>query len=232
MRVHSIEKIQKLKELRKNGFSIIEIMKELSIPKTTTWHHIQGIKLSPEQVKILRSKGGMTSTMRRKRELEKAEKEAKKLLEGPYKYYYAVIAILHWTEGNSKNFSFVNTNQEMIKVYINLIRKCFNISRNGITVTVRYFTGMNRQKCLEYWSKVTKLSENNIRMYYNDGGKRGKSPYGMCRITVRKGGYNFKVLQELIKKVAAEINAPVAQLEEQLTPNEQVTGSSPVGGIE
>lgn len=151
--------------------------------------------------------------MRRKNDLKRAEKEAEELLNKSNRYHYAILAVLHWTEGDSKNFSFVNTSPEMIKVYLNLLKKCFNISKDRVAVTVRYFTGMNRKECLEYWSKVTKVSKNKINMYYNDGGKRGKSLYGMCRLTVRKGGYFIKVIQSLIKKVATEINAPVAQLD-------------------
>ena len=53
--------------------------------------------------------------------LEQAEKEAGKFMKGPNKYYYALIAMLHWTEGNKNDFVFTNTNPEMVKAYINLL---------------------------------------------------------------------------------------------------------------
>ncbi len=183
------------------------------MPKTSVWHYIKDIKISPEHIKILRSRGGMTSTIRKNNQLEKAEIEAEEILKRREKYYYALLVMLHWTEGNKKDFIFTNTNPEMIKVYINLVNKCFNIAKERIHITIRYFTGMNREKCLTHWSNVIGVPKNRISMYYNDGGKRGKSEYGMCRLTVRKGGYLIKVINSLINKVAAEINAPVAQLD-------------------
>ena len=212
-RLYSLDTVKKLKKFRKQGNSIHDLMRTFSMPKTSVWHHIKDIDLSSEHIKILRSRGGMTSTTRRMNQLEKAESEAEELLKKQKKYYYALLAMLHWTEGNKKDLTFTNTNPDMIKVYINLLNKCFGITKDRIHITVRYFTGMSKEECLKHWSKVTGVSKNKISMYYNDGYRRGKSPYGMCRLTIRKSGYLIKVVQALIKTVAAEINAPVAQLD-------------------
>ena len=58
MRVHSAEKIKELKRLRRKGLSINELVAKLSIPKTTVWHHIHNIKLSPKHIARLKARQG------------------------------------------------------------------------------------------------------------------------------------------------------------------------------
>ena len=48
-------------------------------------------------------------------------------------------------------------------------------------------------------------------MYYNDGGKRGKSPFGICRVTIKKGSFVLKIIYALIERIKE--NVPVAQLD-------------------
>ena len=210
MRVHSVEKIEQLKKLRKEGHSIEDLVRTLSMPKTTIWHHIHGIKLRKEHIlKLKANQGG--SRLRKERDLVTAENEARILLNSEYKYLASLLSMLYWAEGDNKNsLSFVNTNAEMIKMYIGILNKCFHVDRNRLLITVRYFTGMDRTKCLSHWSKVTRVPKKQINMYYNDGGKRGRTEFGMCRIAVRKSGYLFKVIRSLIVTISKEINAPVA----------------------
>ena len=210
MRVHSLEKIEQLKKLRREGHSIEELVKILSIPKTTIWHHIQGIKLQKKYIlKLKANQGG--SRLKKERDLIKAENEARMLLGSRDKYLISLLAMLYWAEGDNKNaFSFVNTNAEMIRMFISILKKCFYVDREQLLITIRYFTGMNRDKCLRHWSKVTKVPKKQINMYYNDGGNRGRTEFGMCRVAVRKSGYLFKVVRSLIVDISKEINAPVA----------------------
>lgn len=210
MHVHSLEKIEQLKQLRREGHSIEGLVKILSIPKSTVWHHIQGIKLRKKYIlKLKANQGG--SRLKKERDLIKAKDEARILIHGKHKYLISLLAMLYWAEGDNKNaFSFVNTNAEMISMFMGILEKCFHINKKQLLITVRYFTGMNRNKCLRHWSKITKVPKKQINMYYNDGGKRGRTEFGMCRIAVKKSGYLFKVVRSLIVGISKEINAPVA----------------------
>ncbi len=227
MRIHSEQTISKLKLLRKRGHSIHALMREFSLPKTTIWHHIHSIKLSPKHINKLRLAGGESSRLRKKHELERADKESLKIIASGDKYLISLLAMLYWAEGNNKSaFSFVNTDATMIKLFIFILNKCFQIKKGQLLVTVRYFTGMNRAKCLHHWSEVTKVPKKEINMYYNDGGKSGRREFGLCRIGVRKSGYLFKLVRATIKNLVNEI-VPVAQLEERRSPNAQAAGSIP-----
>ena len=67
MKIHSSEKLKKLKKLRKKGYSINELVRELSIPKTTVWHHVHNIKIAPKYISLLRSKIGGSHQKKREK---------------------------------------------------------------------------------------------------------------------------------------------------------------------
>ena len=56
VRVHSSTKIRKLKQLRRRGYSLNELVKTLSIPKTTVWHHVKNVEIFKKYHKILEEK--------------------------------------------------------------------------------------------------------------------------------------------------------------------------------
>ena len=204
MRTHSIIKIQKIKDLRETGYSINEIVSALNVPKTTVWHHLKGIKVKEEFLSALKSKRG-GSKKRRLKAVEKSLFEAKEILNNK-KIYASILSMLYWAEGNKESCVFTNTDPQMIRVFINTMNKCFNINKDRYTLTIRYFTGMSQDLCLKYWSDQLEINKECVKMYYNDGCKRGKSPYGMCRLTVKRGGYVLKLLKSMIFLVAAEID--------------------------
>lgn len=197
MRIHSIEKIKKLKRLRRKGHSINELVAELSIPKTTVWHHIQGVKVLPRYVQILKSKRGGS---RKRKEIgwKKARTRARELLQGPYRELVIVITMLYWGEGTKDRFAFINSDGKMIQLYLLILRKVFNVPETDIKPILRIYSGMDRSKCLDYWSKITKISLDKFTVRLNDGGTKGRTKYGMCRIIIRKGGSLFKLMKSLI----------------------------------
>ena len=210
MRIHSNQTIARLKFLRKQGHSIETLMRELSLPKSTVWHHIHKIRLSEVYIRRLRSNQG-GSRKRKELSWQRAKEESRTIITGNHRYLISLFAMLYWSEGNNKNaFSFVNTNAEMIKIFIHILEKCFGVKKDQLLITIRYFTGMNRDKCLAHWSRVTEIPKKQIKMYYNDGGSRGRTEFGMCRVSVRKSGYLFKVVKSVIKNITDEIIAPVA----------------------
>jgi hypothetical protein len=209
-RFHSKEKIYKLRQLRRNGSSIEDIVRRLSIPKTTVWHHIQGIELSDEHRARLRANQG-GSKLKKQRDLAKARAEARDIYKGPTGHLCSLIAMLYWAEGNKDRCVFTNTDPNMISAYINIMTKGFGIEPDRVSLIVRYFTGMDEGDCIRYWSKVTGRSVKSIKTYFNDGGKRGKSAFGICRVTIRRGAYQLKLLNELIKLASDDLKAPVVQ---------------------
>lgn len=198
---HSTEITKKVCELRREGYSISELMALFSLPKTTVWHYIQGTKIQRKYIKIWRSKQG-GSRIRSEQAWEKAMIEAENILSDSNRSYWgSVLAMLYWAEGNKKEFTFTNTNPEMLNLVIKILSKLFVVQRKDLIVTVRYFTGMDETSCRNHWSTITKCPPEQIRMRFNDGGTTGRSPFGICRLRIRKSGKIFKIIQCLIKKV-------------------------------
>jgi biotin operon repressor len=204
MRVHSLSKIEKLKRLRKHGHSINELVEELQIPKTTVWHHVQGVRILSKYVASLKAKRG-GSIKRKQNSIKLAKELAEKLLNGPDRELIIAFSMLYWGEGSKSTCEFINSDGRIIQVYLKILRKVFKIDEDLIKPTIRIFTGMSEIKSLNYWSKITDISKRKFRVRLNDGGTRGKTKYGMCRITVCKGAKTLKLIHSLIDQIYKEI---------------------------
>lgn len=204
MRIHSIEKIKELKKMRKRGFSIPELVEKFSIPKTTVWHHVHNIRILPKYLPILKAKRG-GSTKRKQKNLEEARKKAQTLLQGHNRDVVIAIAMLYWGEGSKKRCEFINSDEKIIESYLVVLREVFNVPENDIKPIMRIFSGMKREECLNHWSRVTKIPRYKFIVRFNDGGTKGRTRYGMCRIVVRKGSNILKLIHSLIDQVFKEI---------------------------
>ncbi|MDD5146343.1 MAG: hypothetical protein PHN39_01140 [Candidatus Pacebacteria bacterium] len=211
MKVHSVEKIQQLKRLRGEGYSIKELVAELDVPQATVWHHVHKIKILPDYQNIWKAKRG-GSAKRAQRNRERAKELAHQLLGGPNRDLVIALAMLYWAEGRKNRCDFINTDGEMIKSYLGIIRKTTNILEDSIKPTLRIFSGMDEGECLEYWSQITKIPKQNFRIRLNDGGTRSRTRHGMCRIEIKKGGIILKLIQALIEEIRQEIIDKVSVL--------------------
>jgi len=205
MKIHSDEKIKKLKELRRTGHSINEIVRELSIPKTTVWHHVKKITVDPEYVFLLKSKISSGSRCRREKKLKIAEELAEKMLNSPGREYLIILSMLYWAEGCKKAFNFVNSDGRMVELFVKILVKIFGIPKERITPTMRIFSQMDKKECLEYWSKITGLPKDRFFVRIDDGGKESTTKYGMCRITIKKGSDTLKLVNSLIQQFCDQL---------------------------
>ncbi len=204
MRVHSEEKLVEMKRLRKQGYSINELVRFFSIPKSTVWHHIHAIRISPKHRAMWKSKQG-GSTKRSEKKWLMARERARELISGSSRESAIALALLHWTEGSKRTPEFINSDGEMIKIYLALLRSLLGVSQTDIKPTLRIFTGMNKNQCLIYWSKILRIPMENFVVRLNDGSTSGRTKYGMCRITVIKGGDVLKLIRSLIEQLPGEI---------------------------
>ena len=204
MRIHSTEKIKKLILLRKQGYSINELVDSLHIPKTTVWHHVHKIKVLGKYATILNSKRG-GSRVRRQKNIELSKIEAREILKSTDRELVIILSMLYWGEGSKKTCDFINSDGRIIEVYLKIIREVFEIEENLIRATMRIFTGMDEKDCLNYWSKITGINKNKFKVRLNDGGTRGKTKYGMCRISIRKGARPLKIIHSLIEQIHREV---------------------------
>ena len=146
--------------------------------------------------------GGSVNRMKIKQ--KKAEERAKKTiiaLTNNEKMLF--LSALYWGEGGKTDFNFINTDPELIKVFIYGLQKIFGISKDRFRISIRIYEDLDKNKCLKYWSKITGIP---IRKFVNvnilKGKKAGKLSYGMCRVRITKGGDMLKYIKALYRRVA------------------------------
>lgn len=194
------DKILEIKTLRSNGYSLPEISRKLNIPKTTVFNYVQGVKILPEFIELWKMKRLGSRYLKNLKE-QKAFEEAIELIdELSIKEIMLFIAALYWGEGSKKDFGLSNTDPDLIKVFINGLRKVFNVEEERLRISIRIFEDMDREECLNFWSKVVGVPKDkfiNVNVLY--GKKKGKLQYGMCRVRVTKGGDLLKQIKAINK---------------------------------
>lgn len=202
----SEENISNIVSLRKKGYSIQEISKELFLPKTTVCKYVRGVKVALEyKNQWLSKRGGSTRRM---------------LLEQEAAYEYALdkvgvvsdkelllfIAALYWAEGSKDDFGLSNTDPMLIKTFMRGLTSVLHVDRSDFRVSIRTYEDLDREKCIKYWMEVTNLPRSQIisvNVLY--GKKSGKLEYGMCRVRVKKGGTLLKKMKGLRLAVASSL---------------------------
>ena len=213
------EKGQRIIALRKKGKTYGEIAEILNISKSTVAWWLRGVKI-PKSIqkqilerarekwrknitaynKIYAKIRSQKAAEIRENYKEKAAKEIKKISKRDLKL---IGAALYWAEGNTKNqnrFQFSNSNPLIIKTSMRFLREICNIPDSKITARIHLYPGINYQKTLNFWHKITKLPKKNfkspqIQVSRASKGKRPKNtlPYGTLHLTVNSTKLTCKV---------------------------------------
>lgn len=177
---------KKAHALRLKGYSYNEINKFLGIPKSTLSNWFSGVVLSEKsqkrlakriqqgsQVLIERNKKQTIEAFARKENILK--ESANKIKNLSKRELLLMGAALYWAEGykrprvinnierTSHQISFVNSDPDMIKIFIKFLREIINIPREKITLNMRLYNNLEEKLCKSYWKKVTGLSDGNFR---------------------------------------------------------------------
>lgn len=196
----------KIKELRETGHSIPEISRECNISKSTALRYAKNTKIKPQYKERWLMRRNASKIISEKN-WESAKIKAEKALDSlENKDLALLISALYWAEGAKKDFSFLNSDSRMIKVFIYVLRKVFSIKNTDIKISIRTYEDLNKNKCLMYWSKVTGVElDKNTSIEVIKGKKSGKLEFGMCRIRVRRGGLLLKEFFATIERVISLI---------------------------
>lgn len=197
--------------LRKKGFSYREISHKLSISKSTASLWLKDIKLSPEAHKRINSlgiKGRKKGIETSKRKRQKEDK----LIEKKVRDYFSdkdltridpkiACALLYWSEGTkeerNKRVSFINADHNMIKYFLYVFRKSFDIDERKFKALIHLHEYHNEKKQIEFWSSVTNIPRSQFNNSYikSNTGKNKKKNYPGC-VSVRYS--DAKIYKELM----------------------------------
>lgn len=209
----SLDKIETIKSLRSRGYSVPEISKTIGVSKTSVLRYIKGVEILPEFLENWAGKRGGS----RKRKLSKERKafeEARKIIGNlSNKEKLLFISALYWAEGNKKDFILINSDPDLVKVFVFALREVIGINEDRLHISLRVYQDIDIEKCKIFWSETLEIPKEKIRsINVLLGRKNGKLTYGMCRVRVTKGGDLLKQIGG-IKKVVVESFVPIAQMD-------------------
>lgn len=198
----TFETISRIKELRQKGWSLPEIQREVSVGYGTIHRYIVGVNILPEYESLWKSKR-LSSVARKKKAENDASEKAKTALKSlSNKEKMLLLSALYWAEGSKRDFGLSNSDPNLIKVFIKGLTEIFGINKDDMRVSIRIFEDMDKQKCLAFWSEITGVHvEKFVNVNVLEGKKKGKLPYGMCRVRVIKGGDMLKYITALKNRV-------------------------------
>ena len=206
------EKIEKIKFLRRRGYSLPEISKEMSVSKTSVLRYIKNVQILPEFLSEWAGKRGGSRKIRLKKEAQ-AYVGGKKFVGNLAKREKLLfLSALYWAEGTKKDFSLSNTDPNLISVFVECLRDVFNIENDKLCINIRLYEDLDKEKSLNFWSRVVRIPKEEIKGFnILQGKKKGKLEYGMCRVRIVKGGDILKKIKGINRAIFESLYVPIAQ---------------------
>ena len=201
----SISDIKRIKRLREKGLTINEIRAITGKSKSLISGFIKGVDVLPRFREDWLSKRGGSVTRARRQQEEARKIVTKYISKIGTQEKMLIAACLYWGEGTKKDFNISNSDPVLIKTFISCLDK-FDIKKERLRVTIRIYNDINRQSAINFWSKVIEIPASAIlNVNVLNGKKKGKLPYGMCRIRVTKGGFLLKMLKSIQQIIAESV---------------------------
>jgi len=117
---------------------------------------------------------------------------------------------MYWGEGTKKDFAIINSDPLLLQTFVKCLRTIFKIPNNRISGGLRVHRDISIEKCRKFWSQSLAISPEAFhRSEIIEGKKKGKLPYGMCRIRVRSGIKERVLVQTLISLIGKESKSKV-----------------------
>lgn len=185
-------------ELRKKGYSIKEVSKEMGITQSTSSLWLRDINLNPaaqERLRHRRIYGQYITSLiwKQKRESSslKANIEAQHILTNIIftpEISLIICASLFWAEGskNRNSVIFTNSDPEMIKVFLSTFRCAFTLNEYKFRCLVHIHDYHDDKETKKFWSELTGIPltqfNKSYRKPHTEKRKRPNYP-GCIRIT-------------------------------------------------
>lgn len=199
----------KVMSLRKKGYSYHEIKREVQVSYGSISRLAKNVLIPKRYLKRLENRR-LSSVVRKNTALRIAAKESNILIKKlTIKEKHIILACLYWGEGGKTDFNFTNTDPAMVNVFVTLLKEVLNLNISRFRVSVRIYEDMDREKCINYWSKVTGVPAQDFAgINVLKGKKQGKLEYGMCRVRLIKGGDVLKLFTAIKQRLSSVVTNP------------------------
>lgn len=182
--------------LRGAGFSIKEIAQQLRVSKSTVSLWVRNTVLSKQAQTILDAKytaGQLAAKITKESGTQRLLQEAATLATDVVSKMSVssdarrvLCAMLYWCEGakstNDGSFVFTNSDPDLVRAFLSLLRDGFRIDENKFRVVVHLHEYHNKRAQLLFWSKVTKIPLPQFSRPYlkAHSGKQVREGYAGC----------------------------------------------------
>jgi len=162
----------KISKLRSQGVTYSELRKNFGIPKSTlsNWlgEKYKGIFDRKAQLKHLAKvrPAALAAVQKRigdenQKIKEKVKKEFPTYPINHLGLQKSILATLYWAEGSKYNkvsgLGFANTDPKIINLFVNLLRRCFDINENRIRIRLHIHYYHKIKTCKKFWSRITNV---------------------------------------------------------------------------
>jgi len=169
MKQRILEKLEAIR-LRKKGFSLNEITREVGVAKSSVSLWVRNIDLDEQaksrlltKIKLGQLNAGESKRNKVRKDLDNYFSAALKNLESEKlspEIAKAMCAIIYWCEGAKNPYGggrFTNSDPKLMATFLYLFRNSFTLDERKFRVCVHLHAYHKKRKQLEFWSKVTKI---------------------------------------------------------------------------
>ena len=191
-------------KLRQHGHSIPEMHRLLGVSKSTVSRYAKKVDILPEYKNRWLERRNASKIISEKA-WKVANKASEEFIENLTDKDLKIIgATLYWAEGAKRELSFINSDPEMVRLFVKILTSAYGVPKSSIQVSLRLFEDISTPEALRFWSGITGIElKNDTFIDVREGSKKGKLPYGMCRVKVKKGGLLLKTFFAINKRVIA-----------------------------
>lgn len=194
---------EKAVKLRKNGFSIGKVERQLGIPRSTLSGWFKNIKLANKQLekierewkndlKKARKKAVIWHNNQKLLRLEEADKAAKKTIENidfnNLAFFELALAFLYLGEGAKRNIETAigSSDPKILKFFLKGLRNVYGIDTGKIRCELYLRADQDPDKIKSYWSRSLNIPLKNFRQVNIDKRTKGTTTYsyykGVCNL--------------------------------------------------
>ncbi len=212
---------EEIRQLRLEGLTLDQITKKTGYPRTTVHLWIKDIRLTDEQISIIKD-NALNSLQKGRVKVQAINKVKYKKLEiqqlrtgleavGKLTKRELLIAgtALYWAEGfksrHERRLGFCNSDPDMIVLYLRWLKECMDVSRKDVTLRLTINTTYKYKvnEIERYWSEVTGVPRSQFTKVFLQKGEWKKVYstnvyYGVLRVHVNKSWGKLMLTKGLI----------------------------------
>jgi hypothetical protein len=200
--IMKVKEKEKARELRRQGWSINQIYKEVGVAKGSVSVWVRDIPVAPEHQKHLSERGQKKEIIEKRRSTRLFNESARRQIiineaksEVRYiahKELFLIGIMLYWAEGGKKSrgsVRFSNSDPQMIKVFMRFLRELCAVTEDRFRGHIHIHSHLVVNKAEKYWSRISGIPITQFfKTYYKPSrasqGKKDSLPYGTFDVYV------------------------------------------------